>query len=152
MVRISLDRILDAPAMERIHDALGTKTVADSSRDTKLLCMQRFVRMFAYGASALILVLYLSSLGVSDARIGLFMTLTLLGDVAISFVLTLFADGLGRRNILLLGSLLMAISGFIFALTDNFWVLLAASMVGVISPRFVQSTTNSIHDLTRVQW
>jgi len=135
MARISLDNILDNPMMERINEALGAKTVSDSTRDTKLLCLQRFVRMFAYGASALILVLFLSSLGVSDTRIGFFMTLTLLGDVAISFVLTLFADGLGRRNILLLGSALMAMSGLVFALADNFWILLFASVVGVISPR-----------------
>lgn len=118
---------------------LGLGSILNSSRDTKLLCLQRFVRLFAYGASTLILALYLSSLGISDARIGLFMTLTLLGDVVISFGLTLFADGLGRRKTLVVGSAMMSASGAIFALNGNYWVLVAASIFGVISPRYILS-------------
>lgn len=118
---------------------LGLDSILNSSRDTKLLCLQRFVRLFAYGASTLILALYLSSLGISDARIGLFMTLTLLGDVVISFGLTLFADGLGRRKTLVVGAAMMSASGAIFALNGNYWVLVAASIFGVISPRYILS-------------
>ncbi|MCJ1450164.1 hypothetical protein MMC28_000493 [Mycoblastus sanguinarius] len=120
--------------LSRVAAELGVFSVAQSSRDTKLLCLQRFTRLFAYGASTLILALYLSSLGTSDARIGLFMTLTLLGDVVISFLLTLVADGLGRRRILVLGAALMSASGVVFSLSGNYWVLVAASIFGVISP------------------
>ena len=116
---------------------LGVHSILSSTRDTKLLCLQRFVRLFAYGASTLILALYLSSLGISDARIGAFMSLTLLGDVVISFLLTLFADGLGRRRILVLGAALMSASGVVFAFSGSYWVLVAASILGVISPRWV---------------
>ena len=122
-----------------LADELGIFSIAHSSKDTKLLCLQRFTRLFAYGASTLILALYLSSLGTSDARIGLFMTLTLLGDVVISFLLTLVADGLGRRRILILGAALMSASGLVFALSGNYWVLVAASIFGVISPRYTPS-------------
>ena len=123
--------------LSRVAAELGVFSVAQSSRDTKLLCLQRFTRLFAYGASTLILALYLSSLGTSDARIGLFMTLTLLGDVVISFLLTLVADGLGRRRILVLGAALMSASGVVFSLSGNYWVLVAASIFGVISPRYI---------------
>lgn len=125
--------------LSKLAGELGIFSIAQSSRDTKLLCLQRFTRLFAYGASTLILALYLSSLGTSDARIGLFMTLTLLGDVVISFLLTLIADGLGRRRILILGAALMSASGFIFALSGNYWVLVIASILGVISPRYESS-------------
>ena len=121
--------------LSKLGEELGVYSILHSSRDTKLLCLQRFTRLFAYGASTLILALYLSSLGSSDARIGLFMTLTLLGDVVISFLLTLVADGLGRRRILVLGAALMSASGVIFAISGNYWVLVAASIFGVISPR-----------------
>ena len=124
--------------LSRVASELGVYSILGSTRDTKLLCLQRFVRLFAYGASTLILVLYLSSLGISEARIGLFMTLTLLGDVVISFGLTLFADGLGRRRILVLGAALMSASGVVFAFSGNYWVLVAASIFGVISPRWVK--------------
>ena len=121
--------------LSKLGEELGVYSITHSSRDTKLLCLQRFTRLFAYGASTLILALYLSSLGSSDARIGLFMTLTLLGDVVISFLLTLVADGLGRRRILVLGAALMSASGVIFAISGNYWILVAASIFGVISPR-----------------
>lgn len=113
---------------------LGLYSVLGSSRDSKLLCLQRFVRLFAYGASTLILALYLSILGISDARIGLFMSMTLWGDVIMSFILTFFADGLGRRRVLMLGATLMTASGLVFAFSHNYWVLVAASIFGVISP------------------
>ena len=125
--------------VSKVAEELGIFSIAQSSRDTKLLCLQRFIRLLAYGGSTLILALFLSSVGTSDARIGLFMTLTLLGDVVISFLLTLVADGLGRRRILMLGAALMSTSGIVFVLSGNYWVLVAASIFGVISPRYWSS-------------
>ena len=121
----------------KIVDELGLLTVWRSSLDVKFLFAQRFVRLSAYGGSTLILAAYLSALNISDEHIGLFMTLTLAGDVLISFLLTLFADAMGRKAVLALGSLLMLASGVVFALFENFWVLLAAAVFGVISPRHV---------------
>ncbi|KAL8808893.1 MAG: hypothetical protein Q9200_003920 [Gallowayella weberi] len=60
--------------------------------------------------------------------------MTLWGDLVIGFFLTLLADGLGRRRILMLGAALMTASGLAFILSDNYWVLVAASIIGVISP------------------
>lgn len=121
--------------LARVFEELGLVTIYRSPIDTKLLCFQRFVRLFGYGGSTLILVSYLSALGISDTRIGLFMTLTLIGDVVISLVLTLVADKLGRKAILCLGAALMSASGVVFGLSGNYWVLLAAAIFGVISPR-----------------
>jgi MFS family permease len=69
------------------------------------------------------LALYFSALGHPDEKIGLFMTLTLLGDVLISLVLALWADRVGRRRMLMLGGLMMAGCGVVFAMTGNFWIL-----------------------------
>jgi predicted MFS family arabinose efflux permease len=123
-------------SVTKVLEELGLVSIYKSPLDTKLLCMQRFVRLFAYGGSTLILVSYLSELGISYSKTGLFMTLTLIGDVLISFCLTLVADGLGRKTILALGAALMAGSGVIFGLSGNYWVLLAAAIFGVISPRY----------------
>jgi predicted MFS family arabinose efflux permease len=62
------------------------------------------------------------------------MTLTLLGDVVSSLVLTIIAGGIGRRRKLGLGSLLMTASGIVFARCSSYWVLVAASELGVILP------------------
>lgn len=61
------------------------------------------------------------------------MTLTLLGDVFLGTYLTLIADRVGRRNVLLGGSVLMALSGVIFAIFESFWILLLAAIIGVLS-------------------
>lgn len=123
-----------------VLEELGLVSLYNSTLDTKLLCIQRFVRLFAYGGSTLILVAYLTAIGTSEAKSGLFMTLTLVGDTIISFFLTLFADALGRKATLALGAGLMAGSGIIFALFGNYWVLLAAAILGVISPRQISLT------------
>lgn len=114
---------------------LGLLSIWNSPLDVKLLCIQRFVRLFAYGATTLVLVLYLSGLGISDQQIGVFMTLTLFGDVVISLFLTMFADRIGRKDVLALGAVMMTGSGIAFGLSGNYWVLLAAAIFGVISPR-----------------
>ncbi|CAH0018579.1 unnamed protein product [Clonostachys rhizophaga] len=117
-----------------LFDAMGLDSLYRSAPDVKLLCAQRFVRLFAYGASTLVLVSFLRELQTSQTLIGLFMTLTLGGDIAISFLLALFADGMGRRATLALGAILMTASGLVFASSDNYWILLAAAILGVISP------------------
>ena len=61
------------------------------------------------------------------------MTLTLLGDVFLGTFLTLIADRVGRRKVLLGGSVLMITSGAAFALSENFWVLLLSAIFGVIA-------------------
>jgi MFS family permease len=102
--------------------------------DGRLLFATRCARLFAYGMLSVVLVLYLKAVGLSEERIGLLLMLTLLGDTAISLWLTTTADHFGRRRTLLAGALLMALAGVVFAATDDFWLLLVAATVGVISP------------------
>lgn len=120
----------------RIFFELGLTSLARSPRDVKLLVVQRFVRFLAYGSSTLVLVSFLGALGHSRAQAGLFMTLTLVGDVLISVLLSLSADRLlGRRTVLILGAALVTVSGLVFAAAPpSFWLLLAAAVLGVISP------------------
>ncbi|KAL2068113.1 hypothetical protein VTL71DRAFT_16211 [Oculimacula yallundae] len=92
------------------------------------------IRMFAYGGTTLILVLYLSALGFSDTWIGLFMTLTLVGDICISIVLTVIGDRMGVKFTMVVGALLMIGSGTAFYYLDEYWLLLGASVLGVINP------------------
>jgi predicted MFS family arabinose efflux permease len=119
----------------RLYAEVGLEALVHSPADTKILCLQRFVRLLAYGGTSLVLVLYLTSLGISEEKTGIFMTLTLLGDVVISLGLTVVADAVGRRKMLGFGSILMAASGIIFATRSEYWLLVVASVLGVISPR-----------------
>src|SRR4029077_15884515 len=102
-------------------------------RDGRLLFATRVGRMFGYGFLSVILVLYLAALGLDHLHIGALLTLTLVGDTAISIWLTTRADAIGRRRVLRIGAALMAGAGIAFGLSDDFWVLLVAATIGVIS-------------------
>jgi MFS family permease len=103
-------------------------------RDFALLFAARMSRLFVYGFLAVVMVLYLRALGFSEARVEVLLACTLLGDAAISLSLTTRADRRGRRRRLLLGALLMAVGGAGMTLLENFWLLLAAAIIGVLSP------------------
>jgi MFS family permease len=102
--------------------------------DARVLFMTRTTRLFAYGFLSVILVLYLVERGLSEAEVGLLLTLTLLGDTVVSLAITTRADRWGRKRTLALGAVLMAVSGLVFASTSTFWLLLLAATMGVISP------------------
>jgi len=104
------------------------------TRDGALLFVTRFVRLFSYGALSVVLVFYLTGLGLSESQVGLLLTLTLLGDTVVSLALTTQADRIGRRRMLIAGAALMAGAGLAFAFTSNFLFLVVAGTIGVISP------------------
>ncbi|TVY45761.1 putative membrane protein [Lachnellula occidentalis] len=119
--------------LQWLYREFGLKSLHDTGKDSWIIIFSRCTRMLAYGTNSLIMALFFSALDFSDEYIGLFMTLTLIGDVLLSLLLTLIADRVGRRRVLTAGSVLMVLSGATFALSDNFWALLFAAVVGVIS-------------------
>jgi MFS family permease len=105
-----------------------------SRRDIPLLFTTRLIRMFGYGFLSVVLALYLAQRGLSEGEIGLLLTLTLAGDAAITLWITTSADRMGRRRMLIVGAVLMIISGLVFTLTGNYILLVATAIIGVISP------------------
>src|SRR5713226_3107849 len=89
------------------------------SSDGLLLFATRSVRMFAYGSLSVVLVLYLKAVGLTEGQIGLLLTMTLLGDTVISLWITTEADRIGRRRMLILGAVLMALVGGVLATTGK---------------------------------
>ena len=104
------------------------------TRDGWLLFATRCLRMFAFGLFSVVLVLYLAEVGLKGWEIGLLLSLTLAGDTLISLWLTTTADRFGRRRILIVGAILMILSGIVFLSTNSFLLLLIAATLGVISP------------------
>jgi MFS family permease len=103
-------------------------------RNGRLLFLTRVLRMFGYGFLAVVLVLYLAGLGLDALTIGAILTLTLVGDTLVSLWLTTNADRIGRRRVLVAGSLLMTAAGLVFAVTSWVPLLIVAATIGVISP------------------
>ncbi len=88
----------------------GLKRPGGLTLDARLLFTARILRMFAYGLLSVVLVLYLSEAGLSTKQIGALLTLTLLGDTAISLWMTTSADRTGRRKMLIAGAVLMILA------------------------------------------
>ena len=102
--------------------------------DGRLLFVTRFVRLFAYGALSVVLVLYLVGLGFSEADTGVLLTATLLGDTLVSLYLTTQADRIGRRRTLIAGAGLMVAAGLAFAFTrEMFSAHFLAMIVAVVA-------------------
>ncbi len=101
---------------------------------TYLLFATRIIRLFCYGFLSVVLALYLIEKGLTESQIGLLFTLTLAGDAIISLYLTTSADRFGRKRTLIIGALLMFAAGIAFIVTNNVAILMAAAIIGVISP------------------
>jgi MFS family permease len=104
------------------------------SRDGWLLFATFGIRSFAYGSLSVVLGLYLAAIGLQAGAIGWIFAAALAGGAAMTVLLTTVADRSGRKRILLLGAVLMALAGTVFALSDNLILLIVAAVFGTISP------------------
>ncbi len=104
------------------------------SPDIVRIFITRILRMFAYGALSIILVVYLVRIGTPKFYAGLLLTLALAGDIGVSLWVTTQADRIGRKRMLIGSGLLMLLAGVAFALTGVYWVLLLAAIIGIVSP------------------
>ncbi len=102
--------------------------------DGRILFTTRIVRLFAYGFLSVVLALYLAQVGLTTAEIGALLTFTLLGDAGVSLWITTSADRIGRQKMLMAGAALMLFAGVVFAVTQNYVLLVIAAIIGVISP------------------
>ncbi len=104
------------------------------SRDGRLLFASCGVRSLAYGFLSVILGLYLDANGLSTTAIGWIFTAALAGGAVMTMLITAIADSFGRKLLLIAGALLMALAGWVFAVSDNPILLMIAAIFGTISP------------------
>ncbi len=104
----------------------------DQHAAARLILLMRGLRQFAYGLLAVILGIVLADEGFSPASIGVLITVSLIGDMAGTYVIGLFADLWGRRRTLALLALLMAATGVVFGLVTSYPVLLVAAFFGTL--------------------
>lgn len=90
--------------------------------------------MFAYGFISVVLAMYLSATGLSTAGVGAILTATLAGDILVSLWVTVVADRVGRKNMLLFGAALMILAGLTFLCTTDPLLITLAAIIGIVSP------------------
>ncbi|TFW33714.1 MFS transporter [Massilia horti] len=94
----------------------------------------RGLRACADGFVSLLLPVYLLGLGMNPFQVGIITTGTLLGSGVLSLLVGLHARRLPYRTWLLLACVLMAATGFAFAIASDFWPLLIIAVVGTLNP------------------
>jgi MFS family permease len=103
------------------------------SDDGRLILAARIIRTFGYGFLSVILSIYLALLGFNGVQVGLILSTSLINGILFNVIASYYADKLGRKNLLIIYSLLMFSSGIIFFITDNYVALIVAAFVGTIN-------------------
>jgi MFS family permease len=124
----------------------GRWSLAWLSADGKKLLATRVLRTFGYGYLAVVLAVYLEQLGLDPHRVGVVLAGAIAGSAGMTLAWSLVADRYGRRRTMATVALLMVAGGLLFALTDNFWLLLLGAFTGTIS-----ATSSEVGPFTTVE-
>jgi MFS family permease len=101
--------------------------------DRLRLCLAAFLRALATGLIGVLLGLYLARRGFDAAAIGLVIGAGLSGAALATFLVTFFADRLGRRRTLIVLSGLAVIGGALLLITDHVAAACAAAFLGMVN-------------------
>ena len=102
------------------------------SKDAVLLFAARALRSLAYGFLTVLLPIHLSRIGFSPVQVGLVLTLGLGGGAAMNLFSGVLGDRLGRRRMLLVYAVLMALAGTLLAATESYLWLIVAAFIGTL--------------------
>ncbi len=90
--------------------------------------------MAAFGASSVVLALHLESRGFHEASFGLLVTLTLVGDAALTLAFGTLGVRWGQKRVLVGSAALLALVMGIFAIAEAPVVLWVTATIGILSP------------------
>jgi predicted MFS family arabinose efflux permease len=107
--------------------------------DVRRILTAQALRALAYGFGAVLLGVSLEASGWSSGRVGLLLTAIVAGTAIMSVAVGTLGDRIGRRRFYLALFLGLSLSGVVFALTDNFWLLAAVALAGALSTDVVES-------------
>lgn len=94
----------------------------------------RAMRGYGDGFMALLLPVYLISLGLGAFQVGLVATSAMLGSALLTLAVGLAAHRFSARRLLMLSCLLMLITGMAFSQAHSFWPLVVVAFVGTLNP------------------
>jgi MFS family permease len=103
-------------------------------RAAATLIAARGVRGFGDGFTALLLPVYLSSLGFSAFRVGVLTTATLLGSAGLTLAVGLAGHRFPAKRLLFAACGLMGATGLAFSQAHAFWPLVLVGFVGTLNP------------------
>lgn len=105
----------------------------------RLMAAKAF-RGFAFGLNAVVLGLYLAELQLGGEAIGLVLSAALAGTLALTVVITVWGDRIGRRRLLVVGSALMLLAALIPFVGANPVLLAVIGLTGMVAVTSSEST------------
>jgi MFS family permease len=102
--------------------------------EAALLIGARGLRAFGDGFTALLLPVYLVSLGFSPFQVGVLTTATLLGSAALTLAVSHLGHRIAARPVLLASCGLMFATGIAFSQFHAFWPLVLTGFLGTLNP------------------
>jgi MFS family permease len=109
-------------------------------RNGRLILAARAARAFGFGLVSVALGLYLAELGLSGFETGLILAAALVGTMLLTLLIAVRGDRLGRRRLLIAGSLLMLLAVLIPFARDAPLVLALIGLSGMIAVTANEST------------
>jgi MFS family permease len=107
--------------------------------DARRILWAQAVRAFAYGFGAVLLGTTLDREGFSSGEVGLVLAAVVAGTVISSLAVGRWGDRWGRRRSYVALYLALAVTGVVFAFSDQVWALSAIALTGALSTEVVES-------------
>ncbi|MBI2611666.1 MFS transporter [Candidatus Gottesmanbacteria bacterium] len=104
------------------------------SKDGKIIFLARAIRSFAFGFISIIIGIYLKEIGLSASYIGILLSSSIFGGALFSILVGRYAVKHGLKTMFLLSSLVSLIGIALYILSDNYVILILASLIAFISP------------------
>jgi len=102
------------------------------SRDGRVIIAARGISTIARSSVALILAFYLDSLGFDLFQIGVFLSVGVAGSAVSALIVSLIAEKVGRRRLLVIFTLMSAASGLALVFVEDIVPLMFISFLGSI--------------------
>jgi len=108
--------------------------VDGQSSSIRLLYAARALRGFGDGFAIILLPVYLSALGYGPVEVGIVATAALLGSAATTLAVGVLARRFPLRNLLLLGAILMTVTGVALPAFEPLAIIVIVAFLGTINP------------------
>jgi MFS family permease len=114
-------------------------TTPKLTTDAHRILWAQALRAFAYGFGAVLLGSTLDREGFSSGEVGFVLAAVVAGTVLSSLAVGWWGDRVGRRRSYIVLYLALALTGAVFAFSDQVWVLSAVALTGALSTEVVES-------------
>lgn len=126
------------------HETVGPGSDRDAERrqlseltrgnPTRYVNAARALRDFGDGFVAVLLPVYLTSMGLGPFQVGIVAGTALFGSTLTTLAIGMLGAKKNLRNVLVAASCLMIVTGLVFAGSANYWVVLLIAFVGTVNP------------------